>query len=297
MVDRSGPPKQQLVGRLQEMGCVSRDPAGGREHVQHGPGPAQFPSGGGDDVPIGVQAHPVNAPVDGAGVPAEGVEHVVGAQAPVVVDGIGPQLPVQVETLAVALRHVEGLAVGRDQDAVGHGGVEGNPGRGVGAVGLGVGPNHRAVVQLLHLAGVDVAGVPGIGEPDAPQPVHGQVVGSVQLLAVQPVGNGCGGAVGVEPDNGPAARAAAVEVAPSVVGQAVGVVGALPAGRDPAVGRVVLHDPAGGNVGEIDGLTVPHGALADAAVGPDDQLELPTHRKLLSVMDEMTTLVEGRGRL
>ena len=214
----------------------------------------------------------------GVGVPAKAVQGNVGAQAAVLVYRIGPQLPVQVHPLAVAFRHVEGTLVRGDQDAVGHSGVEGDAGDGVAAVGLRVGPQHRAVVQFLHFAGVNVAGVPGVGEPDAASPVNSQVVGGVELLPVHPVGYGRVAAV-VKADDGPPAGAAAEEVAPVVEGQAVAVVGAAPRlGNSPGVG-VITHNAAGGDVGKEDCLAVPDRALGNAAVGPAEQLKLilPSH--------------------
>ena len=255
-----------------------QDTAGGREDVDHGAGAAKFPAGGGHDVAIGVQAHSVDAPVDGVGVPSEAVQGPVGAQAAVVVDGVGTQFPVNVHAVAVALDHVQGALVGGHQDAVGHGGVEGDASYGVAAVGLGVGPQHRTVVQFFDLAGVDVAGVPGVGEPDAATAVDGQVVGSVKFLAVDPVGYRHDGIV-VKADDGAAPGTAAEEMAPAIEGQAVGVVGAGTGLGDGAGVGVVAQDAAGWDVGKEDGLTVPHRPLTDAAIGSNKQLELilPRH--------------------
>ena len=135
----------------------------------------------------------------------------------------------------------------------------------IGPVGLGYGAQHGAMVQLFHGAGVNVAGVPGVGEPDAAQGVNGQVVGGVQRHAVQVVGNGGSAAVAVEADNGPPVLAAAEEVALGVKGEAVGEVGVFAEHGKRARAGVVGVDAAGVDVGEKHRFPVPGGAFGNPA--------------------------------
>ena len=168
----------------------------------------------------------VNAALGPPVVPAELVQHDVLAQGAVGIDGVGAQFPHPVGR-GVGLDDVQAAFVGRHQQPVGAGGIEGHPLAGIAAVGLGISPQDVPVHVLLLLAGVDVALVPGIAEPDAPPPVYGQVVRGVQALAVQPVNDGAGAAVRLEADDGTAAGTATVEAAIGVEGQPVGVVGVL----------------------------------------------------------------------
>ena len=121
------------------------------------------------------------------------------------------------------------------------------------------------MVQLLDLVGVDVAGVPGVGEPDAALSVDGEVVGGVERHAVEIVGNGDHAAVGVKADDGASVLAAAEEPAIGVEGEAVGAVGVLAEYRKFPGRGIVSVDPAGVDVGEQDHLAVPGGAFGDAA--------------------------------
>src|SRR4029450_5186626 len=67
-----------------------------------------------------------------------------------------------------------------------------------GPVWLGVGAQDRVTARYLLLAGIDVASIPGVTEPDATLAVNGQVVWGVEWLAVQPIHNGRRRAVGLE---------------------------------------------------------------------------------------------------
>ncbi len=69
--------------------------------------------------------------------------------------------------------------------------------------------------------------------------VDGQVVGGIQLVAIEPVCDDNIVAVGVEAQDGPAAGAAAEELSFLVVSQAVGAVGAFAPDRY-LVGLVVV---------------------------------------------------------
>ena len=149
----------------------------------------------------------------------------------------------------------------------------------VGAVGLGVGAEDAAPAGDLDLGGVDVARVPGVGEPDAALGVHGQVVGSVEGMPFDVVGGNGGGAVGVEAHDGPPAGAAAEETPGGVMGQAVGAVGALAPDGNLVGLRVYPHDAAGRDVGKQQLLAVPDGPLGDAPHGLAQQLKFPTHNR------------------
>ena len=183
--------------------------------------------------------------------------------------------------LVVGLDDVEGLVVRGNQQAVGAGGVEGHLLAGVGTIRLRVGAEDVAAVHLRLLAGVDVAGVPRVAEPDATLPVDGQVVGRVQPLVTQAVDDGGCGAIFVESDYGSPAGAAPVQPALGVESQPVGVVGVLPV--DGALARVgmVGHDSALGDVSEQQASAVPGGAFGQAAEGSGDVLPLQCHVVLL----------------
>ena len=113
--------------------------------------------------------------------------------------------------------------------------------------------------------GVDVSGIPGVGEPDAAPGVDGKVVGGVQRHAVQVVSDGYHAAIGVEADDSAAILAAAEQAALRVEGQTVGAVGVFAEHRELAGLWVVGIDPAGVDVGEQDDFAVPGGAFGDAA--------------------------------
>src|SRR4029453_19581445 len=80
-----------------------------------------------------------------------------------------------------------------------------------GPVGLLVGAQDRVTARYLLLAGINIARIPGVTEPDAALAVNGQVVWGVEWLAVQPIHNGRRRAIGLEGHNGPSARAPAVQ--------------------------------------------------------------------------------------
>src|SRR2546429_317876 len=71
-----------------------------------------------------------------------------------------------------------------------------------GPIGLGVGPQDRVTARYLLLAGIDIASVPGIAEPDAALAVNGQVVRGVEWLAVQAIHDGRCRTIGLEAHNG-----------------------------------------------------------------------------------------------
>ncbi len=272
---------QHAVGGAQAGDRVGLDdPSLGVEDIDQRTGAGLGPAGGGDDISLDVQAHTVDAALGVPFVGAEGVEGFVGAKGAIVVDGVGAQFPVDAGVVAVALGHVQGLAVDGHQDAVGHGAVGLDAGHGVAAVGLGGGAEHGAESRLFDLRCVDVGGVPGVGEPDASLAVHGQVVGGVQFVAVETVGDDHVISVGVEAQDGAAAGAATEELPIGVVGQAVGAVGSLAPDCDLVGLGVAAVDTAGGDVGKEQVFAVPDGSFGNAAVGFVEQLETPTHGRV-----------------
>ena len=90
-------------------------------------------------------------------------------------------------------------------------------------VGVWIKPQHRAVVNLPIFVWNPAVGV---GEPDTPFAVDGQVIGRVMAVAVQQVGKTGVGPVRVEVRDGPASAGAPVGAALSVEVQAVSAVGA-----------------------------------------------------------------------
>src|SRR5262249_56555807 len=83
-----------------------------REHVDERAGPAALPTGTGDDVALGVEAHAFDPAVGSANVTAERMHHGAGPEAAVVANRIGTQLaPVLGARLAVG--HIERLLVAR----------------------------------------------------------------------------------------------------------------------------------------------------------------------------------------
>src|SRR5690606_32400177 len=104
-----------------------------------------------------------------------GEQRPVGPEATVVADRVGAQLARDAggET---AFGDIERALILRYQDAVGPGGVEDDPGDRVGTILLRIQAVDRTVVELLLLRLVDVAVVPGIGEPDASLAIDREVV-------------------------------------------------------------------------------------------------------------------------
>ena len=100
------------------------DTARGRENVDHGTRTAPGPSGGGDDIPFGIEPHSVNAPLGASMVPAKLVQNGVWSQRPILLDRVRPELS-QLPGLGVALCDVQCLLVGRHQDPIGPGTVIG----------------------------------------------------------------------------------------------------------------------------------------------------------------------------
>ena len=207
----SGDVKGSLIGVTE--GAVGRtvhayrhrvslqDPASRRPNVDHGTGATHPIAGGTDNVSLGVQAHTVNATLGPPVVVPELVQRDILAQRAVIQDWVGPELP-YTSRLAIGLDDVQATLVRRDKEAVGARCVEGHALAGPAAVRLRVRPQDILIDHLLLLAGIDVARVPRIAEPDSTPTVCGQVVGGIEPLSIQPVDDGRGTAIGFEADIG-----------------------------------------------------------------------------------------------
>ena len=119
-----------------------------------------------------------------------------------------------------------------------------------------------------------------VGKPDPSQQVDRQVVGDVEPLALESVGQHGGATVLLVPHYTACAALARVQPALGVEHQAIGVVGTgLELGGRPTSG-VVPQDPAGRDVGEQQAAAVPGRPLGGAAVGTANQCEFPAHSSL-----------------
>ena len=101
--------------------------------------------------------------------------HRVAPEAPIVVNRIGAQLTGAFGGIAT-LRHIQRALIRRHQDAVGHGRIDGDAADGVATVGPGISPEDGLVIHLHLFGGIDIAGVPRVGKPDAPPAIDRQIV-------------------------------------------------------------------------------------------------------------------------
>ena len=156
----------------------------------------------------------------------------------------------------------EGLVGGKAQ-AVGVGEVIHQKGQApVGEVELVNGLIVHVFLDVLALHGDVADAIGGVGEVDGAVGLHDDVVGGVELLAVDVGGEDGGGAVVFPAPHGAAAPAGDDEAAVVVVGHAVGLAGGL-------------HDDAGA----LAGYPLPDLVVDD--VGPDEKVLFPVpHRAL-----------------
>ena len=203
--------------------CLQHAACGGKD-VDHWPRHGLPPTAAGDDVPLSVRAHAVQAPVRPAEVLPEYVQTREIAQRVFVSQGIGAEVS---DARIVALYQVQCPLVRRHQQSVERRRPVGHALKCPTAFGVGVWikPQHRAVVNLPLFVWNPAVGV---GEPDTPFAVDGQVIGRVMAVAVQQVGKTGVGPVRVEVRDGPASAGAPVGAALSVEVQAVSAVGACP---------------------------------------------------------------------
>ena len=165
------------------------------------------------------------------------------------------------------LGHVQLALVAVQQHAVGPVGVERHPSR----CGARVHAVHRLVVEL-HRA----AAVVGVAEPDAPADGLREVVGLVELPALEAVGDHLGRGVR-DVAHHPAAAALARQQATAGSGQhAVGALGVLAPHRPLAAVGVVAPRAAGTDFRVEQAAPVPRRPLGDVIVMVD-QVPLPTH--------------------
>ena len=126
---------------------------------------------------------------------AEFVDDLAVSQASIVVDRIGAKLALLVRP-PPALGNVESLVIQGEQETVGAGSVEGHAGDAPVSIVTRVQAVHRVVVKLFVRAVVAPLAsgslVKRVGEPHAPLRVDGQVVGYVELLPLEAVGQDCG---------------------------------------------------------------------------------------------------------
>src|SRR6266545_6830192 len=120
--------------------------ARGREHVDQRAWAAALPSADGDDVAVGIETHALDAAVVAAMIGAEAVQHDRVIDGAVVADRIGAQLPF-VTLARLAIRHVQGLLVRRQQHRARGDRVEGDTRGDPGAAIVALEPEHRAVLE------------------------------------------------------------------------------------------------------------------------------------------------------
>src|SRR3989441_1345408 len=138
-----------------------QDPALGVPDVDHRAWAAGIGAGSGDDVAVGIEAHPINASLGTPVILAKLMQHGIPAQGTVGQNVVGPELA----EFRTGLDDVEGLLIRREQEAVGPGRIVRHAPARPGTVGLRIGPEDRVMVQHLALTGVDVDRVPGVAKP------------------------------------------------------------------------------------------------------------------------------------
>src|SRR4029434_7412124 len=110
-------------------------------------------------------------------------------------------------------------------------------------------------------------GIVGIGKPDAPFSVDGQVVRIVVEVAVQTISEGRCGSIRVEANDATRPALAAVKQAIRSERQPLGAVGVLAELRDSAVQRVIAKDAALRRYGKKNRLPIPHRPLRNSLEG------------------------------
>src|SRR4249920_3304656 len=103
------------------------------------------------------------------------------------------------------------------------------------------------MVQHLLLAGIDIAGVPGVTEPDPSLTVDGQVVRGVEGQSVELIHDGGGAPIRLKAHDGPSSGAAAVQTAVQVEGQAIRVIRIFVKHRARPSRRVIAQNTTGWN--------------------------------------------------
>src|SRR5262245_21466351 len=115
----------------------------------------------------------------------------------------------------------------------------------------------------------------GIGEPDPPLAVDGQVIGPVVTAPLQAVGQRRHRAIRIEAGDAVVAALAPVEAALGIEHQSVGALCPGAELRTRAGLWVIPHDAVARNMCEQECLAVPSRALSGAPIGASDQFEGP----------------------
>ncbi len=236
-------------------------PPGRLEHVDHRSRAALAVAGGGDDQSFGGARHAVHAARVG-----EVVQYAAVAHAAVGGERIGAQLAPLIHPMRT-LGDVQLAFVGVQQHTVGPVGVECHP------------PWRAASVDAVDRLVVELHRAPavvGVTEPDAPAGGLREVVGLVELPALEAVGDNFGGR-GRNVTHDPAAATLARQQAAARRAQhAVGTPGVLAPHRPLAAAGVVAPRAAGADLGVEQAASIPHRPLGDVLVMVD-QFPVPVH--------------------
>src|SRR5262249_26623058 len=134
----------------------------------------------------------------------------------------------------------------------------------------------------------------GIGKPDAPFSVDGQIVRMVMEVAVQTIGEGRCGTIRVEADNPTRAALAAIKQAIRSERQPLGAVGVLAEIRDSATQRIIAEDAVLRRHGKKKRLPIPDRSLGSSPEGTSNQLKFPFRSHGVSLKNRGSKM-EDRG--
>src|SRR5262245_21652870 len=134
----------------------------------------------------------------------------------------------------------------------------------------------------------------GIGKPDAPFSVDGQVVRMVVNVTVQTIREGRYGTIRVEADNATRAALAAVKQAIRSERQPLGAVGVLAEIRDCATQRVIAEDAVLRKYGKKKRLAIPHRSLGSSFERAGNKLKFPFRSHGVSLKNRGSKM-EDRG--